>query len=151
VVLEESPGWAKVRTPDQYGALKAVKHLSDWKSVSRPHRELSAAARRKIAAARRARWARLRKQRAVGNLGLTAGFVPSARNSDRTKEKLPRQKRSASAYCPSFRRIGRRGCRRNFLSDEVILNAPNARIPNARVPKPETRGKFEKTDGFLCC
>jgi hypothetical protein len=46
-------------------ALKALKHLGTGNSFSRPRRKMSAAARRKIAAAQRARWARVKKQKAA--------------------------------------------------------------------------------------
>ncbi len=46
-------------------ALKALRHLGTGNSVLRPRRKLSAAARRKIAAAQRARWAKVKKQKAA--------------------------------------------------------------------------------------
>ncbi len=41
--------------------------------------------------------------------------------------------------------------RAKFLSHEAILNDALARIPDVTAPTPETNGKFEKTDSFLCC
>jgi hypothetical protein len=46
-------------------ALKALRHLGTRNPVSRPRRKLSAAARTRIAAAQRARWAKVRKQKAA--------------------------------------------------------------------------------------
>jgi hypothetical protein len=46
-------------------ALKALRPLGTGNPVSRPRRKMSAAARRKIAAAQRARWARVKKQKAA--------------------------------------------------------------------------------------
>lgn len=46
-------------------ALKALRHLDSVKSSYRPRRKMSVAARRKIAAAQRARWAKVRKQKAA--------------------------------------------------------------------------------------
>jgi hypothetical protein len=44
-------------------ALKALRHLDSGNSSSRPRRKMSAAARKRIAAAQRARWAKVRKQK----------------------------------------------------------------------------------------
>ena len=46
-------------------ALKALKHLGTGNSISRPRRRMSAAGRRKIAAAQRARWAKVKRQKAA--------------------------------------------------------------------------------------
>lgn len=46
-------------------ALKALRHLGTGNSVSRPGRKMSVAARRKIAAAQRARWAKVKRQKAA--------------------------------------------------------------------------------------
>ncbi len=46
-------------------ALKALKHLASGGSGPRPRRKLSAAARKKISAAQKARWAKVRKQKAA--------------------------------------------------------------------------------------
>ena len=46
-------------------ALKALRHLGSGNSSSRPRRKMSAAGRKRIAAAQRARWARVKKQKAA--------------------------------------------------------------------------------------
>jgi hypothetical protein len=46
-------------------ALKALKHLGTGNSISRPRRRMSGAARRKIAAAPRVRWAKVKRQKAA--------------------------------------------------------------------------------------
>ncbi len=56
-------------------ALKALRHLGTGNSVSRPRRKMSAASRKKIAAAQRARWAKVKKQKAARNSRLTLRFV----------------------------------------------------------------------------
>ena len=45
-------------------ALRALKHLGTGNSVPRGRRRLSVAAREKIAAAQRARWAKVKKEKA---------------------------------------------------------------------------------------
>jgi hypothetical protein len=44
-------------------ALKALGHLGSGNFSSRPRRKMSAAGRKRIAAAQRARWAKVRKQK----------------------------------------------------------------------------------------
>ena len=44
-------------------ALEALGHLGSGNSSSRPRRKMSVAARKRIAAAQRARWAKVRKQK----------------------------------------------------------------------------------------
>jgi hypothetical protein len=56
-------------------ALKALRHLDAGNSVSRPRRKMSAAAGRKIAAAQRARWAKVKKQKAACNVGDLASLA----------------------------------------------------------------------------
>lgn len=46
-------------------ALKALSHLDSGNSFSRPPRKMSIAGRKRIAAAQRARWARVKKQKAA--------------------------------------------------------------------------------------
>jgi hypothetical protein len=46
-------------------ALRALMHLGSGNSSSRPRRKMSVAARKRIAAAQRARWAKVRKQKAA--------------------------------------------------------------------------------------
>jgi hypothetical protein len=46
-------------------ALKALRRLGTGNSVSRPRRKMSAAARKKIAAAQRARWAKVKRQKSA--------------------------------------------------------------------------------------
>jgi hypothetical protein len=46
-------------------ALKALRHLGTGNSGWRPRRKMSAASRKKIAAAHRARWAKVKRQKAA--------------------------------------------------------------------------------------